>query len=150
MIEIHVLPRDNTFGIILSESRENVRNKLGTPSTIQENTDYYQSHKPYLSVDYGANNNVEHISISNPNSDDVNVLFQNLDVFTIPASEMIAAIENHTGLKVDIDDTEIPYLYIFQDLDLSFWRSVLPENESDKEGKYFETVSIGVKGYYST
>jgi hypothetical protein len=31
---------------------------------------------------------------------------------------------------------------------MSFWRDILPEHD-DEEGRYFWTIGIGRKGYYS-
>ncbi len=39
---------------------------------------------------------------------------------------------------------------VFPDLDLSLWRSCLPEDDPEgTEGRTFESASIGVRGYFS-
>ena len=54
-------------------------------------------------------------------------------------------------MKTDYDrkDSEVPFSFVFSELELSFWRPTIPEDEFDEDGRFFETVGIGVKGYYT-
>ena len=102
-----------------------------------------------FSVDYDSDNRVEYISISNPKEEGIKILYRGIDVFGTPATDLIEQIENLTDLRYDRGDPELQYSFIFQDVDLSFWRPVLQENENDEGGKYFEAIGIGIKGYYT-
>ena len=47
-----------------------------------------------------------------------------------------------------LDPHDVGYSYIFKKLQLSLWRSVIPECEDDPEGGFFAAVGIGVAGYF--
>ena len=148
MEEIIVKPLESALGVKLNSSRIEVHNTIGIPTRIIENTDHYQNEDLMFSIDYDENNCVEYISISNPLSNKFKVLYNNYNIFENTAEELIKKIESETIFRYDRDDPEMEYSYIFNDLELSFWRSTLPESEDDNDGKFFETVGIGVKGYY--
>lgn len=148
MIELFIFPLVSAGGIKLNSTRDEVHSLLGEPSIVIEDTDQYQETELSLSVDYGENGKVEYISISKPNSSSIKVIFHDFDVFNIPAEQLIEKIENETPYKYDRDDPERGYSYIFQELELSFWRPTIPENKTDHDGMYFEVVGIGIKGYY--
>lgn len=148
MKEIQVIPLKSAIDVNLGWTRKETLEKIGVPERKWENSDHYQKELPMFSIDYDAENRVEYISISNPKNDGVKVLYQGTDVFVTPANELIKIIEKNTGLRYDRDDPELHYSFIFHDVDLSFWRPVIPEDENDEDGKYFETIGIGIKGYY--
>jgi hypothetical protein len=64
-----------------------------------------------------------------------------LPVFQTPASEVIKALRKQT--PYDAKDPELGYTYTFPKLDLSFWRPVM-----GKDGRFFDTVTLGVRGYF--
>ena len=51
--------------------------------------------------------------------------------------------------EYDPDDPEVGYSYIYPDLDLSVWRSTMPEGQEDDEGRFFRSVGVGRAGYYA-
>lgn len=147
-MKINVKPLESAIGVTLTSTKDEVRNKLGQPSHVIGSTDHFQNTLPMFSVDYDSNDSVEYISISNPNSDMVKVSFMDHSVFEVDANTLIEIIENETNYRFDRNDPELEYSFIFHDLELSFWRPTIPENEDDEDGKYFETIGIGIKGYY--
>jgi hypothetical protein len=40
-------------------------------------------------------------------------------------------------------------VYVFLALDLALWRPTLPEGTHDPEGRTFNTVGVGVRGYFA-
>ena len=92
-----------------------------------------------------ANGLVEYIELSrNPN---FIVSLDKLNIFSIPANELIDQISKVRGSEFVSDDGG--YSYLFRSLELSLWRPVLPGDLND-EGHYFETVGIGVPGFAAT
>jgi hypothetical protein len=46
-------------------------------------------------------------------------------------------------------EAELGYTFTFPEGDVGFWRPLLPVGEDSNEGRYFESVGIGCKWYYS-
>ena len=147
-MNINIIPLQSAIGVKLASSRSETRKLIGLPSREIDNVDYYQFEPRFFSVHYDASNLVEFIEISNPHSEEIEVLFNGINVFEVPARELIQRIELETGYRFDRNDPELEYSYIFRDLDLSFWRPTISENDEDEDGKFFETIGIGIEGYY--
>ena len=64
-----------------------------------------------------------------------------IDPFRFKVEELIKKISEKA--KYDESNPEIGYSFIFPEIELSLWRS-------DIEDKYFLTIGIGQKGYYSS
>ncbi|MFH9983360.1 hypothetical protein ACH4ND_29890 [Streptomyces sp. NPDC017179] len=76
------------------------------------------------------------------------VLFQGVDVFTLPAREVVRRVSEITSIKEDPDDTGS---FIAQDLLLSFWRPFAADDEpGEEQGYYFSSVLVAQPGYYDT
>lgn len=146
---IQITPLHSAMGIQLGWTREQTHQKIGEPDRSWEQSDHYQSELPMFSVDYDSNNTEEFISISNPENKATKVLFEGLDIFGTPAVGLIEEIEKHTAFRYDRNSAELPYTYIFPEIELSFWRPVVSGNENAEEGFYFKTVGVGVKGCYT-
>lgn len=76
------------------------------------------------------------------------VLYQGISVFDQPADALIAYLRRATRV-LDSDD-EPGYLFTAPDLLLAFWRSAIPEDSEDPEGRFFESVLLARPGYYQT
>jgi len=70
-----------------------------------------------------------------------------LTVFETPAEDLISRLSQTWA--IDDRDPEQGYSYIFPAVELALWRPTLPEDDSDPEGRYFSTVAVAVKGYFS-
>ncbi len=89
---------------------------------------------------------VDYIELSsNP---EVAAIYKGKNVFTLYADELISLITHETSF--DPDNPELGYSFIFPELELACWRPIIPESSNDEEGKYFSTVGIGSKGYFSS
>ncbi len=76
----------------------------------------------------------------------VRALYKDIDIFVTPADDVVARIARDTAF--DPNEPEIPYSYVFPELQLSLWRPVIPESDTDAEGRHFSTIGIGRRGYY--
>jgi len=84
------------------------------------------------------------IIVGSPSRKDI---YKGMDVHRTKASHVVATISKDAPF--DPEDPELEYSYLFPKLELSVWRPAVPENETDAEGKFFATVGVGRKGYYS-
>ncbi|MEU6814657.1 hypothetical protein [Streptomyces sp. NPDC046860] len=91
---------------------------------------------------------LEAVEFSRPSARTDQVLFRGLDVFAIPASELVQRMGEYTSIEEDPDD---PACLVAPDLLLSFWRPVAADDEPEEEsGYYFSTVLLARPGYYDT
>jgi hypothetical protein len=136
--------------ILLNMTREESRSVMGfTPLTFRKSpfnptdTDAYLDN--CFQVFFDETDRVEYIELS-PNKS-FEVVYKDIDIFNTEAAKLIELISKDAAYSEK--DPELGYSYIFPELELSLWRPVLPENENDTEGRYFATVGVGKRGYYS-
>jgi len=70
------------------------------------------------------------------------VEFRGLSVFEIRAAELIERIAGEAPL--DRSYPEPGYVFSFPTLGLRFWRPSIPRSNDDPEGRFFQTVGLGV------
>lgn len=78
----------------------------------------------------------------------VRPFYRHVHVLATPADEVVAFISRDATF--DANDPEFPSTYTFRDLQLSFWRPIIPESADDEIGRCFSTVGIGRRGYYDS
>ncbi len=149
MTTIHIIPLKSAGPVKLGLTKEEILKTVGIPSDRHPEKAYYQYDNIFFSISYDQNNRVQYIEYSTPTGNKSKVLLNGIDIFGTPADDLIVQISTQLGSEYDKEEMEMPYCYIFPDLELSFWRSAVPESKEDEEGKYFMTVGIGVKGYYT-
>lgn len=149
----HVIPLHSFDQIDFGWSREKVLNTLGPPDSVLGKPEWYFYKGVDFSLYYGDKDFVEYIEIANPKNQSKSIVLTidnfRIDIFNTPASSLIDSIEKSTAEKHDIDCSEVPYSFVFLKYELSLWRPTIPENPDDEDGKYFESLGIGVKGYFS-
>jgi hypothetical protein len=131
--------------VLLGMSRKEVRRvmpELAKPfrkaPTSRYETDAF--HQNAFQVFYGGDQpEVEFIELSRGSV--VRALYRDLDVFATPADEVVTYISRES--EFDRSDPEIPYSYLFRELQLSLWRPTIPESDTDTDGRYFSTIGIG-------
>ena len=101
---------------------------------------------------YDEYDKVEFIELSGYKSLDYIIVYNNINIFETKADTIISKISKQTSY--DKHDHEIPYGYIFPELELGFWRPLIPDDMTQNsieynDSLYFQTVGIGVIGYYS-
>ena len=163
-IKPHIGVGNLKFGMV----REEIRKILGEPeySTERESIEYEDFSLPTpaqdgyfeneLQITYDEDFKAIFFEFYGKDAEHLKVYLNGLDVFKIPAPQLIKKITATTGSSFDVDDREVPYSYVFPDIDLSVWRQFVPEQDEHNqevleadEGKYFWTIAIGKKGYYS-
>jgi hypothetical protein len=136
--------------VLLGMSRDEVRRVMSEPSepfrkvmTSQHEIDSF--HQCGFQVSYcGDQPTVEFIELSRDSG--FCARYRDLDVFSMPADDVVAYIALDAAF--DETDWEIPYSYIFRELQLALWRPLVPKSDTDTEGRYFMTIGVGRAGYY--
>ncbi|MFE2154472.1 hypothetical protein ACFXAO_31010 [Streptomyces lavendulae] len=91
---------------------------------------------------------LEAIELGRPSSGTDRVLFQGVDVFALPALEVVRRVGEVTSIEEDPDDDAS---FIAPDLLLGFWRPFAADDEPDEEqGFFFSSVLLARPGYYDT
>jgi len=142
MDKLNIKPHVGVGKIRLGMNKIEVNQLLGEPLSYEEDIEYYFNN--FLQISYDEKNEVEFIEIFSSINFDVE--YNGIQIFNSTAKEVIEKICEFQ--KYDENDPELGYSYIFKNIDLSLYRSVVPENDEDKEGKYFSTIGIGIKGYW--
>ncbi|MBK3645957.1 hypothetical protein [Streptomyces sp. MBT33] len=86
---------------------------------------------------------VQAIEIHRPGSTDI-VRYAGIDVFSTPAAELIEWLGGRVNIEVHEDGRAL----VASELSLVFWRPTLPDDESDEDGRYFQTVTMAKPGYF--
>jgi hypothetical protein len=135
----------------LGMSCEEVRLVMGVePNVFQKSQNSQQTadafHNNGFQVFYtGEQPTVEYIELSR--DCDFSVFIDGIDVFSMPANELIMNITQKSNF--DQNDPELGYSYVFPEWELALWRPVVPENDDENDGRYFSTIGIGIHGYFS-
>ncbi|GGX95415.1 hypothetical protein [Streptomyces fructofermentans] len=91
---------------------------------------------------------LEAIELGSPSSRTDRVLFHGVDVFTLPAREVVRRMGEVTSIEEDPDDDAS---FIAPDLLLSFWRPfAADDNPEEEQGYHFSSVLLARPGYYDT
>lgn len=155
---INIKPHEGINDINFGLDSKAVRLKLGAPESTKEQsffqfgdinipepkTDYYFDN--ILQISYDENDIVEFIEIYSKESN-LEISIYGFSLNQVSAEEIISFLTLEKKLKYDENGEEFPYTYNFVDKDIIFWRQVLPEDDTDEDGKYFDSVGIGKIGY---
>lgn len=91
---------------------------------------------------------LEAIEFGRPSTQTDRVVFRGLDVFALPARELVQRMGECTLIEADPDD---PASFVASDLLLSFWRPFAADDEPEEEqGYFFSSVLLARPGYYDT
>jgi hypothetical protein len=91
---------------------------------------------------------LEAVELARPSYQTDRVLFQGVDVFALPAREVVRRVGEFTSIEEDPDDDAS---FIAPDLLLGFWRPFEADDEPEEEqGCYFSTVLLARPGYFDT
>ena len=102
-------------------------------------------HSSAFQVFYDAEDRVEYIELSR--GSEVDPQLDGVSVLEVAADEAVAHVRRLA--EFDADDPEVGYSYVFPDLDVAFWRPVIPESDDDPDGRTFSTVGVGIHGYHA-
>ncbi|MFI1189824.1 hypothetical protein [Streptomyces californicus] len=90
---------------------------------------------------------LEAIELGRPSSRTDRVLFRGVDVFALPAREVVQRMGEFTSIEEDPDDDAS---FIAPDLLLSFWRPFAADAPEEEQGYHFSSVLLAQPGYYDT
>lgn len=91
---------------------------------------------------------LEAVELGRPAAATDRVRFRGLDVFSMPAREVVRVMREHTRVQEDPDDRAS---FVAPDLLLSFWRPFAADDEPEEaQGHYFSSVLVAQPGYYDT
>jgi hypothetical protein len=131
------------FGQIkLGDQRNDIHELLGPPNDFNENTDYYSNSS--IQIHYSENGVVEFIELAS----DQNVVWDGISIFSTPVVELVKELSKKT--EQSTNESEPGYTFTYPKYELCFWRPTQPDEEDPNEGKYFESVGLGIKGYFSS
>ena len=75
------------------------------------------------------------------------VRFHDLSVFDTPADELLSLLARFHALTSDASDGLCSV--IFPDIETSLWRPYVQDCPEEENGRYFSTIGIGTRGYYT-
>ena len=148
MLNYQIIPGVGIGPIKLGATRSEARLAMGSDPRICRRFDLDEDHwyESCFQVHYdAASDKVEFIELAA--SDEFSLLYNGIDVHRTPADELVALISRET--PYDPNDWELGYTYAFPKIELSLWRSIMPESGDDPDGRYFEAVGLGAPGYFS-
>jgi len=150
MNDYTVVPKIGVGPVLFGMAQQEVRGIMPGPFHSFKKTAFSKQytdgfHENSFQVFYDDNSKVEFIELSSCRG--FRAFFGDLNVFETPADKVVFRIEKDAPYKPN--DPEIGFSYIFPALELSLWRSSVPESKSDEEGRFFLTIGIGAQGYYS-
>ena len=146
MIEYEVVPLEGIGQVKLGMHRDGVRKIMGeNPETSGSRNQVDNYHGEGFQVFYAENDTVEFIELLRDSG--FSAVARGINIFETTAKESLRLIAQYSDYNQD--DLEVGYSYVFSDIELSLWRPSIPESDDEEEGKYFSTVGIGVRGYYS-
>ncbi|ACU72762.1 hypothetical protein Caci_3871 [Catenulispora acidiphila DSM 44928] len=91
---------------------------------------------------------LEAIELARPEIHADTVRFRDVDLFTLPAREVVERLRQHTPVEPAEDD---PASFVAPELLLSLWRPFEADDEPlEAQGHYFTTVLLARPGYYDT
>ena len=144
MKHFEIKPGIGVGPINLGMDRRDVLSVMGQTEFSNDESDGFLSG---FRVDYNANNKVEFIELAESNK--YEALFNGKCLHYMPADDVVEYLS--TLDSYNKEDPELGYTYTFRKLNMSIWRSTMPEPEQaeeDIDGRYFEAISIAVEGYF--
>ncbi len=146
-----IVPLAGVGPVQLGMARDEARRVMPTPAKpfrktplSEHETDAF--HQSAFQVFYrGPSPAVEFIELSR--CPDLQVRFHDLSVFDTPADELLSVLADFHPFTCDATDG--PCSVIFPDIETSLWRPYAPDSPEDEDGRYFSTIGIGTRGYYT-
>lgn len=125
----------------LGASKAEIHSILGEPESKKGSAELFLGSS--IQVHYHENGGVEFIEIAS----DIPVTWNQMDIFSTPADFLVEAISKFTPLQNE--DNEQGYTYTFPESEVALWRPTLSDEEDPEDGKYFASIGVGCRGYYS-
>ena len=145
MKHFEIIPNIGIGPVKLGMDRSDVGTIMGSVEFSNDESDGFLSG---FRVDYDINNKVEFIELAESNK--YEAVFNGICLHHMPADEVVAYLS--TLDTYNKEDPELGSSYTFKKLNMSIWRSSVPESNqppTDADGRYFEAVGIAVEGYFN-
>ncbi|MEZ8629939.1 hypothetical protein AB6D56_05270 [Vibrio lentus] len=140
-MEIFEIQLGKSIGPVkLGMTETEVSNVIGSPDCIHGHRHHFLDG---LMVDFDNEGKVEFIETA-ASELFLTILFI-FDVHRTLATKILERIQLEGNY--DNSDPELGYSYVFKELQLSFWRPILPDVD-EGEGLYFQSVAIASEGYF--
>ena len=149
MVDYKVLPHQGIGPVLLHMLQADVRRMMGVPRASLPfrgrlaPEDYYDS--PGFKIEYDFDSRVRFIEVGLYNQ--ARFFYSDCNIFETKADDLIRLIE--TDAAIDTSHPEFPVMVVFPSLELALWRRCLPEESGGEDGTYFDTLAIGVRGYFN-
>jgi hypothetical protein len=143
MAQYELVPHVRVGGVHFGMLRDEVRRALGAPSYVDTGKDFFDGSA--LHVHYDASTKVQLVVVARATGGEA--LLVGVDLLGVEA-EVALSVVGQTA-EVDRTDPEFPLSCTFPTLDLNLWRACLPEDSDGVEGRHFDAVGLGVRGYFS-
>lgn len=98
----------------------------------------------FIGVYFDAQDRVDAVEFGRPYDTDDAVVHDALNVFTTPAADLITQLRRHTT----VHEEENGHTFTAPELLLCLWRSTIPEDPDDQDGRFFDAVLTARPGYY--
>ena len=147
MKTFHVVPHVGVEPVRLGMTRDESRAAMGAqslPSALRSEKDLYYDNA--FQVFFDSEDRVEYIELSKNSI--FTAFYKGINVHETEGDALVDIVEKDADF--DENNPELGYSFIFPTLELSVWRPTVPEDENDEEGRFFSTIGIGTKGYYSS
>ncbi|HYW13183.1 MAG TPA: hypothetical protein VE871_14580 [Longimicrobium sp.] len=145
MTTYDVVPHEGVGPVRLGMTRAESRAAMGLP--VQSHGTGRDARDLYLDsafqVFFDDADRVEYIELSHGGP--FIARYESVDVFATDAEPLVELVRQRAAY--DENDPELGYSYIFPALQLSVWRSVVPDDDDD-EGRRFMTIGVGKPGYF--
>ena len=158
MEQFNIKPLSGVNQLKFGKTRDEIIEDFEDPTEEEGRTDYYEFETFSLALSYDRNDKLEFIEFSKV-SGGAPVLLNDIDVFNIEGEKLLSEIQSLASEKHNSDNSEPPYTYIFDSLEIAIDRPTTPEEYEEGEaessdgyenGKYFRSIGIGCKGYFSS
>ncbi|WP_370415234.1 hypothetical protein [Streptomyces fradiae] len=137
------MPRDEADGALLS-----LREPSAVSASDQPGQHVFRPSGLMVSI-HSMRGELLAVELGRPATAADRVLFRDVDVFGLPAREVVRRIRAYTPVVEDADD---PDCFRAPDLLLGFWRPYAAEEDEpdDEPGHFFSSVLLARPGYYDT
>lgn len=142
MKRFEIVPRVGVGPITIGMAKAEVHTIFGSPEFEWANRAGYLGG---FFINFSDIGQVEFIELAK--SDKFVATFLGQDLHRLEAQGAVDFVSAHAAY--DEKDPELGYGYVFPELQMSLWRSAMPDDDSEIDGRYFDTVGIGCDGYYS-
>jgi uncharacterized protein YkuJ len=167
MLNFRVIPGVGIGHIRFGFTRQEVKQAFGTEpeAVLPRDSEGHEKQAFYFegtfTMEYSdKDSTVEWIAVSR--NGPFKVTYNEIDLFALEVEELVNLISKETPF--DKNNPLLGYSYIFPELEMALWRPSMPKDfegdeelegskvwfeEDLKKSKFSETISLGIKGYYT-